>query len=63
VVPVKPVTPWFAHFDLRLLLLFLSLAFLASFYGSALGKYGRAGLLLLLIGVYYFVLYWATHQP
>ncbi|MHB8421825.1 MAG: hypothetical protein ACYDAM_03495 [Leptospirales bacterium] len=54
--------PWYSHFDWRILFLFISLAFLASFYTRMYGKTVKALVLFGLIGLYYFVLYWSTHS-
>lgn len=55
-------TPWYGHFDWRILLLFLSLAILASFYTRHLNRIWKALILVGMVGLYYFVLYWSTHQ-
>ena len=55
-------TPWYAQFDWRILLLFLSLAILASLYTRHLHRIWKALVLIGMVGLYYFVLYWSTHQ-
>ncbi len=56
------VQPWYAQFDWRILLLFLSLAILGSLYTRHLHRIWKALVLIGMVGLYYFVLYWSTHQ-
>lgn len=53
---------WYTRFDWRILLLFVSLAILVSLYTQTYGRWFKGGILIVLIGLYYFVLYWSTHS-